>query len=123
MTVKGIDFSIARSQAELFLFNVLKLAPDTHGVFRLNVRRPFLFDNQPMEIDIFAVSDQIALEIDGYSHFQDPKSWRRDRLKDVLLQMNGILVLRFLAEDVVSRLERILENVRQALRYRREKSN
>jgi hypothetical protein len=35
--------------------------------------------------------------------------------------MNGILVFCFLAEDVVSRLERILENVRQALHYRRGK--
>ncbi|PTQ92595.1 uncharacterized protein DUF559 [Nitrosomonas nitrosa] len=120
---KGNDYSLARSQAELFLFHVLELVPETRGVFQLNARMPFPFGNRPMEIDLFAISDQIALEIDGYYHFQEPESWRRDRRKDFILQMHGILVLRFLAEDVVSMLEGILDSVHQALQYRRGKSN
>lgn len=112
--------SLARSQAERFLFHMLELVPETRGVFQLNVKMPFKFGNQPMEIDLFAISDQIALEIDGYYHFQDPESWRRDRRKDFALQMHDILILRFLAEDVVSRLDEILENIRQALQYRRK---
>jgi hypothetical protein len=118
---KKDDPSLARSQAEQFLFHMLEWVPETRGVFQLNVKMPFKFGNRPMEIDLFAISDQIALEIDGYYHFQDSESWRRDRRKDFTLQMHGILVLRFLAEDVVSRLDEILDAVRQALQHRRKK--
>ncbi|MFO7580504.1 MAG: DUF559 domain-containing protein [Nitrosomonas halophila] len=117
---KKDDPSLARSQAEQFLFHMLEWVPETRGVFQLNVKMPFKFGNRPMEIDLFATSDQIALEIDGYYHFQDSESWRRDRRKDFILQMHGILVLRFLAEDVVSRLDEILDAVRQALQHRRQ---
>lgn len=75
-----------------------------------------------MEIDLFSISDQIALEIDGYYHFQDPESWRRDRRKDLALQMQDVLILRFLAEDVVSRLDEILDGVYQALQHQRNKN-
>ncbi|PTN12283.1 endonuclease domain-containing protein [Nitrosomonas aestuarii] len=118
---KHYDSVTVRSQAELFLFHILELMPDTRGVFKLNLRMPFPFGKQPMEIDLYSVSDQIAVEIDGYYHFQEPENWRRDRRKDLLLQMHGILVLRFLAEDVVSELEEILETIRYALQFRREK--
>ena len=117
---KKDDPSLARSHAERFLFHMLEWVPETRGVFQLNVKMPFKFGNRPMEIDLFAISDQIALEIDGYYHFQDPESWRRDRRKDFTLQVHDILVLRFLAEDVVSRLDEILDNVRQALQHRRK---
>jgi very-short-patch-repair endonuclease len=40
------------------------------------------------------------MELDGAQHLADPVAYRRDRRKDPLLQENGYLVLRFLAEDV-----------------------
>lgn len=118
---KKDDSSVARSQAEQFLFHILEWVPETRGVFKLNVKMPFKFGKRLMEIDLFSISDQIALEIDGYYHFQDPESWRRDRRKDLILQMHDILVLRFLAEDIVSQLDEILDNVYQALQHRRNK--
>lgn len=118
---KKNDPSLARSQAEQFLFHVLELAPETRGVFQLNAKMPFKFGNRSMEIDLFSISDQIALEIDGYYHFQNSESWRRDRRKDFILQTHGTLVLRFLAEDVVSRLDEILITVRQARQHRHKK--
>ncbi|SDY23488.1 endonuclease domain-containing protein [Nitrosomonas sp. Nm33] len=115
------DHSNARSQAELFLFNVLELIPDTCGIFKLNTRMPFTFGNQAMEIDLYAPEERIAVEIDGYYHFQESKIWRRDRRKDLELQLQGILVLRFLAEDVVARLEEILDTIRFALQAGRKR--
>lgn len=115
------DLAQARSQAELFLFRMLELAPETRGLFKLNVKMPFKFGNRSMEIDLFANSVRIALEVDGYYHFQDQTAWRRDRRKDLVLQMQNILVLRFLAEDVVSRLNEIFSSVKQALQHQRNK--
>ena len=119
---KKDDPSIARSQAEQFLFHILEWVPETRGVFKLNVKMPFKFGNRLMEIDLFSTADRIALEIDGYYHFQGPESWRRDRRKDLALQMQDVLILRFLAEDVVSRLDEILDSVYQALQHRRNKN-
>ena len=42
-------------------------------------------------------------------------AYRRDRRKDQLLQENGYFVLRFLAEDVVKDLDRVLDAILRAL--------
>ncbi len=123
ITDKNVDHSVARSQAELFLFNVLMQTADTKNLFKLNAKLPFEFGNQAMEVDLFASTVQVAIEIDGYYHFQDLDAWRRDRRKDFELQTKEILVLRFLSEDVLSKLEEILYRIRQALHYQRRKLN
>ena len=61
----------------------------------------------------------LAVEIDGYYHFQDPDAYRRDRRKDLELQKHGYLVVRVLAEDVVCRLEEVLETILAAVAFRR----
>jgi very-short-patch-repair endonuclease len=45
---------------------------------------------------------------------------RRSRRKDWELQRRGYLVLRFLAEDVVCRLDEILDTILAAVRHRRQ---
>jgi very-short-patch-repair endonuclease len=42
---------------------------------------------------------------------------RRDRRKDTLLQENGYLVLRFLAEDVGKYLDQVLDAILRALSH------
>lgn len=42
-------------------------------------------------------------------------TYRRDRRKDMLLQQNGYLVLRFLAEDVGKELDSVLDGILRAL--------
>lgn len=51
-------------------------------------------------------------------HLADPVAYRRDRRKDLLLQENGYLVLRFLAEDVGKELEMVLDAILRALSQR-----
>lgn len=63
------------------------------------------------------------MEIDGYHHFCSPEGYRRDRQKDVLLQQQGYLVLRFLAEDVVSGLETILDTILTSLQWREDQDS
>ncbi len=71
-------------------------------------------------MDLLARRLFIAVEIDGYHHFQDPEVYRRDRRKDLALQRHGYVVLRFLAQDVVARLEEILDTISEVISQRRE---
>jgi len=58
-----------------------------------------------------------AIELDGGQHLGDPDAYRRDRRKDALLQENGYLVLRFLAEDVGKYLDQVLDSILRALSH------
>ena len=109
----------ARSAAERFLFELLRDLPETAGLFELNVRLGFCFGPMPAEVDLLAAGLRLAVEIDGFHHFREPDAYRRDRRKDALFQRQGFLVLRFLAEDVVVRLEEILEEIRTTVAFRR----
>jgi uncharacterized protein DUF559 len=51
------------------------------------------------------------LELDGAQHFADPVAYRRDPRTDQLLQENGYLILRFLAEDVRKHLDAVLDAI------------
>jgi very-short-patch-repair endonuclease len=57
--------------------------------------------------------------LDGAQHLTDPVAYRRDRRKDQLLQENGYLVLRFLAEDVGKELDLVLDSILRSLSRRR----
>jgi very-short-patch-repair endonuclease len=63
----------------------------------------------------------MAVELDGAQHFADLTAYRRDRRKDMLLQENGYLVLRFLAEDVCERLNDVLDGILRAVTHLKER--
>lgn len=48
-------------------------------------------------------------------HLADPAAYRRDRRKDIMLQENGYMVLRFLAEDVGKHLDVVLDSILRAM--------
>ena len=70
-----------------------------------------------MEVDLLCAPSRIAIELDGGQHLGDPDAYRRDRRKDALLQENGYLILRFLAEDVGKHLDRVLDAILRALSH------
>ena len=108
-----------RSASEAFLLRRLENDPDTRGRFRPNVRLPIPFGEQgDMEVDFLDADARIAIELDGPQHLADMDAYRRDRRKDALLQENGYLVLRFLAEDLGTRLDAVLDEVGRALAHR-----
>ena len=111
---------IARSAAEKFLFRFIDGLPKTKGLFALNGRLDIPFGpNSYMEVDLLCKEKRVAVEIDGAFHFEDAEHYRRDRRKDFLLQKNGYLVVRFLAEDVTKRLPQVVEEISAALASRR----
>lgn len=113
---KGADR--ARSATEAFLYRRLETLADAAGKFRLNAELPISFDGWGhMEVDLLCEPSKIAIELDGGQHLGDADAYRRDRRKDALLQENGFLVLRFLAEDVGKDLDQVLDSILRALSH------
>ena len=109
----------ARSASEAFLFRRLQGLHETRDRFRVNERLsiPFSEDGR-MEVGFLDPASKLALELDGAQHLADPEAYRRDRRKDALLQEHGYMVLRFLAEDLGTRLDAVLDEVLWALARR-----
>lgn len=110
----------ARSTEERFLYAVLDSHPATHGLFELNASPGFRLAGRDVEVDLLSRRLSLAVELDGYYHFQDEEAYRRDRRKDLALQRHGYIVLRFLTRDVVARLEEILDTISEVITQRRE---
>jgi very-short-patch-repair endonuclease len=58
---------------------------------------------------------RLAVESDGPQHPADPEAYRFDRRKDLLLQENGCLLLRFLPDDIPKRLSDVLDTLTHIL--------
>ncbi len=116
-TSKGIER--ARSASEAFLFQRLETLPETKGYFQLNTKLPIPFDGWgQMEVDFLWKQGRVAIELDGSQHLASRDAYRRDRRKDILLQANDYLVLRFLAEDIGTHLDSVLDSILRALAHR-----
>jgi superfamily II DNA or RNA helicase/very-short-patch-repair endonuclease len=106
----------ARSATEAFLYRRLETLETTRGSFQLNAQLPIPFcGNGTMEADLVCQSLRLAIELDGAQHFADLTAYRRDRRKDALLQENGYMVIRFLAEDVCEQLNEVLDSILRAV--------
>ncbi len=75
-----------------------------------------------MEVDLLCADSRVVVEVDGARHLADPVAYRRDRRKDQLLQENGYLVLRFLAEDLAKELDSVLDAILRSMSSRRTPS-
>lgn len=109
----------ARSAAEAALLEALEATPATAGRFELNGYLSVRFGSNAMEVDLLDRRDRIAIEIDGYYHFGDLEAYRRDRRKDLLLQTQGFIVIRVLADDVMHDARPAMNAICQALAFRR----
>jgi superfamily II DNA or RNA helicase/very-short-patch-repair endonuclease len=102
----------ARSQSEAFLYQRLQSLNATKDRFQLNTKLPIPFAGQSfMEVDFLDAKNKQVIEIDGPHHFQDAASYRHDRLKDARLQERGYKILRFLAEDLGTHLNQVLDEI------------
>ncbi len=109
----------ARSATERFFYRRLESLPETAGRFQLNVPLPIPFDGWGnMEVDLLCADSRLVVELDGGQHLAGAEAYRRDRRKDVLLQEHGYFVLRFLAEDVGTRLDLVLDTILRTLEHR-----
>lgn len=114
-TLQPRQDELARSAAERLLFELLESHPVSKGQFVLNGNPGFVFGSRAAEVDLLAAGLRLAVEVDGYFHFTDPTSYRRDRRKDWELQRRGHLIVRVLAEDVVMRMEEVLDFILAAI--------
>src|SRR6266545_3319321 len=106
----------ARSASEAFLYRRLETLWEARSRFRLNAELSIPFDGGGrMEVDLLCADARIAIEVDGALHLGDPEAYRRDRRKDQLLQENGYLVLRFLAEDLAKEVDSVLDTILRSL--------
>lgn len=106
----------AHSASEAFLYRRLETLAETKGQFQLNTCLPIALDGKSeMEVDFVSQRLRLAIELDGEQHLSDAEAYRRDRRKDRLLQQNGYLVLRFLAEDLGKNLDGVLDSILQVL--------
>ena len=71
-----------------------------------------------MEVDLLCRDAFVAIEIDGMQHLATKDAYRSDGRKDLLLQEQGYMVLRFLAEDVSKRLDVVLDTILRVLHNR-----
>jgi superfamily II DNA or RNA helicase/very-short-patch-repair endonuclease len=109
----------ARSATEAFCYRRLETLPETAGRFQLNAELPIPFDGWGnMEVDLLCADARLVVELDGGQHLADADAYRRDRRKDALLQEHGYFVLRFLAEDVGTKLGMVLDAILRALAHR-----
>ena len=115
----AVDVVDARSAAEATLFEALEATRATAGRFELNGNLSVRFGPVAAECDLLSRADRIAIEIDGIHHFENLDRYRRDRRKDLLLQRQGLFVIRLLAEDVLGDPRGAVNVVCEALAYRR----
>ncbi len=109
----------ARSASEAFLYRRLETLPETAGRFQLNMELPIPFNGRgTMEVDMLCEEAGVVIELDGAQHLADEDAYRHDRRKDYLLQENGYLVLRFLADDLAKHLDDVLDTILRALAHR-----
>jgi len=101
---------------ETFLFRRLETLPETRGRFRINERPPITLDAAgTLEAALLCADARLAIELDRTERLSDTDTYRYDRRKDQLLQENGYLVLRFLAEDVGKALDWVLDTIMGAI--------
>jgi very-short-patch-repair endonuclease len=69
----------------------------------------------PYVLDFYCAKARLAIEIDGEQHHRDPIDIR-DAERTAALVARGVRVLRFTNEDVLARMDSVLEEILNALR-------
>lgn len=109
----------ARSASEEFLYHRLQSLAATRDRFRLNSELPIVFGGRSiMEVDFLDAKTLTVIELDGAQHLADREAYRRDRRKDSLLQENGYHILRFLADDIGTQLDNVLDEIQRTIASR-----
>jgi hypothetical protein len=101
------------------LFDCLAGDPRTRDQFELDGRVALPGGGPLIDVELLAARARIAVEIDGWHHFEDPDGYRRDRAQDERMKQAGYFVMRFLTEDVDDRLASTLDQIANVLTERR----
>ena len=88
-------------------------------MFEANGPVPTHDRDRPVQVDLLAKDALLAVEIDDWYQFHDPKAYARDRAKDVWLSRVQFFVMRFLVEDIETRIEQTIDEIAIGLAGRR----
>lgn len=99
-----------RSEAERLMVRLLKAARITGWSANQRVAG--------YEVDILFRAAKVAIEIDGFAYHSDAESFQRDRTKQNAIALIGYQVLRFTWLDLVEYPDRVLNEVKRAIRAR-----
>src|SRR5262245_17880739 len=67
----GISYAASLAFPPFPYTTLFRSLPETAGRFELNATLDFRFGSRPAEVDLLCREPRIALEIDGYFHFQN----------------------------------------------------
>ena len=70
------------------------------------------------EVDVLFRTERVAIEIDGFAFHSDAESFQRDRAKQNAIALIGYQVLRFTWLDLIEYPDRVLDEVKRAIRAR-----
>jgi very-short-patch-repair endonuclease len=98
----------ARSEAERTLVRLLR----TSGITGWTVNRQIA----GYEVDILFREERVVIEIDGFAFHSDADTFQRDRSRQNAIALAGYQILRFTWLDLVEYPERVLAEIRRAIR-------
>lgn len=93
------------------LWAALQRHPGTRDRFERRVAAPIHEEERQVEVLLVERKARLVVELDGWYHLGDPLAYSRARLKDTWLRRAGFFPLRFLAEDVERRLDKVIEEI------------
>ena len=100
------------------LRDALERDPRTAGHFGLGAGA-LMVEGARAEVDLYDADLAIAVEIEGWRHLGDVDRHRRDRQRDHALERSRIFVVRVLEPDVERRLEHLVDQIAEAVAFRR----
>jgi type I restriction enzyme R subunit len=100
---------VAQTAAESKLWSFLR----NRQLRGFKFRRQHQFGNYIA--DFYCHEAQLVVECDGSVHDKN-EQWHHDQQRDAYMTANGIRVLRFTNEEILSDPERVLENISSYLR-------
>lgn len=103
------QLDLDRKAVSATLHDALANDPRTAQLFEHDVSVPT--HQRVVEVDLVARDALLAVAIDDWYRFNDPDSYRRDRVKELELQRAGFFVTRFLAEDIEARLGHVVDEI------------
>ena len=107
------------ADAQRFLAERLETLAETRGRFEANVRLPIPCGANPyLEVGLLSRRNRLVVMFDSEDGLGDAERYRLSRREDWLLQKNGYMVVRFLAEDVCAHLGATLDTLLQAVETR-----
>lgn len=73
---------------------------------RFNRQKPLL----NYIVDFYCHQAKLVIECDGSQHFEDEHE-RRDQKRDILLNQQGILVLRFDNSEIITKIDSVIQAI------------